>query len=468
MKFTRGSVVTCTLYLPSSLGQLLYLHIWHDNAGDDPSWNLDHVVVRDTLTDERWNFMCGEWLAVESDDGQTEKVIYVANIGDMANYKHLFLSNSADGLYDEHLWISVAAKPPTSSFTRVQRASCCLSILFSTMIANAMFYDNGKADTSPVFYLGPIKISMRQLMIGIQSSLIIFPINLGMTQLFRKSSTTTIPVIEEKSKTTLPKSELMTFNRRFGQRPSSFKYLPLPYQLHITSSVSTIISGSESTFNSKTEDSIITKEKRKIYFYRFLYYLAWILCFVSVFVSAFFTLMYSLEWGSERSERWLLSFFVSFIQDAAISQPVKVALFSALLAFVVKFSMEQREKHRRFKTRKMKTDDGDDDDDRSAYSTEAQLGDEVAVDDSLPLQKNVLQKAKMKRMKEIKSSEVMTDVLFYSLFLLLLLIVAYGHRDPIAYEMTNHLETIFPVSVSFLCIPKLRLVKVNNTKWDLS
>ena len=396
--------------------------------------------------------MCGEWLAVESDDGKTEKVIYVANIGEMSNYKHLFLSNSANGLYDEHLWVSVAAKPPASSFTRVQRASCCLSILFSTMIANAMFYDDGKADTSPVFYLGPIEISMRQLMIGIQSSLIIFPINLGLTQLFRKSSTTTIPVIEEKSKTTpptrttLPKSELTIFNRRFGRRPSSLKYLPLPYQLHITRSMSTIISGSESTFNFKTDDSIMTKERRKRYFYRFLYYLAWILCFVSVFVSAFFTLMYSLEWGSERSQKWLLSFFVSFIQDAAISQPVKVALFSALLAFVVKSSMEQREKHRRCKTRKINTDD--DDDDGSAHSTEVQLGDEVAMDDSLPLQENVLQKAKMKRMKEIKSSEVMTDVLFYSLFLLLLLMVAYGHRDPIAFEMTNHLENLFPVSVS--------------------
>ena len=441
------------MYLPSSLGQLLYLHIWHDNAGDDPSWNLDRVVVRDRLSDEKWSFMCGEWLAVESDDGKTEKVIYVANIGEMSNYKHLFLSNSANGIYDEHLWISVAAKPPTSSFTRVQRASCCLSVLFSTMIANAMFYDNGKADTSPVFYLGPIKISMRQLMIGIQSSLIVFPINLGMTQLFRKSSTAAIPVVEEKSKaalptkTTLPKSELTILNRRFGRRPSSRKYLPLPYQLNITSSMSTIISGSESTLNFKTDDSLITKEKRKRYFYLFLYYLAWILCFVSVFVSAFFTLMYSLEWGSERSQQWLLSFFVSFVQDAAISQPVKVALFSALLAFVVKFSMEQREKHRQVKTRKMKADD-EDDGDGSAYSTEVQLGDEVAEDDSLPLQENVLQKAKMKRMKEIKSSEVMTDVLFYSLFLVLLLIVAYGHRDPIAYEMTNHLENIFPVSVS--------------------
>lgn len=398
--------------------------------------------------------MCGEWLAVESNDGKTEKVIYVANIGEMSNYKHLFLSNSADGLYDEHLWISVAAKPPTSTFTRVQRASCCLSILFSTMIANAMFYDRGKVDTSPVFYLGPIKISMRQLMIGIQSSLIIFPINLGMTQLFRKSSTATVPAIEEKPKTTpnyaLPKTktELTIFSRRFGRRPSSLKYLPLPYQLHITSSMSTIISGSESTFNFKTDDTKITKDKKKRHFYRFLYYLAWILCFVSVFVSAFFTLLYSLQWGSERSQQWLLSFFVSFIQDAAISQPLKVALFSALLAFVLKFSMEQKEKHRRFKIRKVKTDD---DDEGSARSTEVQLGDDVSGDDSLPLQKNVLEKAKLKRMKEIKSSEVMTDVLFYSLFLLLLLIVAYGHRDPIAYEMTNHLENIFSVSVSCFC-----------------
>ena len=453
MKFSRGSVVTCTIYLPSSLGQLLYLHIWHDNAGDDPSWNLDHVAVRDTLSDESWSFMCGEWLAVESDDGKTEKVIYVANIGEMSNYKHLFLSNSANGLYDEHLWVSVAAKPPTSSFTRVQRASCCLSILFSTMIANAMFYDDGKADTSPVFYLGPIKISMRQLMIGIQSSLIIFPINLGMTQLFRKSSTTTIPVTDEKSQT-MPSNKTSTiFSRRFGRRPSPLKYLPMPYQLHITSSMSTIISGSESTFNFKTDNSIITNAKRKRHFYLFLYYLAWILCFVSVFVSAFFTLMYSLEWGSERSQQWLLSFFVSFIQDATISQPVKVALFSALLAFVLKFSMVQREKLR-LKTRKAKTDDDDDDDDDnegSAHSTEVQLGDDIAGDDSLPLQKNILQKAKMKRMKEIKSSEVMTDVLFYSLFLLLLLIMAYGHRDPIAYEMTRHLENIFPVSVSCFC-----------------
>lgn len=453
IKFSRGSVVKCTLYLPGSLGQLLYLHIWHDNRGDNPSWNLDHVIIRDTLSDEKWNFMCGEWLAVESDNGKTEKVIYVSNIDEIANYKHLFLSNSADGLYDEHLWISVAAKPPQSTFSRVQRASCCLSILFSTMIANAMFYDSGRVDTSPVFYLGPLQISMRQLMIGIQSSLIIFPINLAITQLFRKSSSTATPETEEKPNTSPPKSEPSFFRRRFGRRESGQKYLPMVYQPSFTSSMSTIASNFDSAFNIKTEDTKKTSDKRKNLIYRCLYYLAWMLCFVSVFVSAFFTLLYSLQWGSERSQQWLLSFFISFIQDAAISQPVKVALFSALLAFILKFSMEQREKHRRKTQKKTRTGN----DKGSTRSTEVQLDNNISGDDTLPLQKNALEKAKLKRMKEIKSSEVMTDVLFYSLFLLLLLMVAYGHRDPIAYEMTKTLENKFSLSVSS-CIVGLKVV----------
>ena len=63
------------------------------------------------------------------------------------------------------------------------------------------------------------------------------------------------------------------------------------------------------------------------------------------------------------------------------------------------------------------------------------------------MQKKDLKKAKLKRMKEMKSSQIMTDVLLYSMFLLLLLVVAYGHRDPIAYEMTNHLENQFSLSV---------------------
>ena len=373
VKFNRGSVITCTLYLPSWLGQLLYLHIWHDNSGDSPAWNLDHVVIRDTRNNEKWNFMCQEWLAVESKAGRTDKVIYVARIDEIANYKHLFLSNSTDGLYDEHLWISVAAKPPQSTFTRVQRASCCLSVLFCTMITNAMFYDDSGEDTSPVFFLGPLKISMRQVMIGIQSSLIIFPVNLAITQLFRKTSlVSTAPATEKKPKSALPKTKPNAIIPRFVRRNSSLKYIPIENE-GSTYSLSTFAFRDTSRTHSSKEDYLTAtksflnldwkpdtekhKNHRRKYFYSFLYWTAWVLCFMSVGVSAFFTLLYSLEWGKEKSEQWLLSFFVSFVQDAAVSQPVKVALFSAMIALFIKISMEQKEKHKLFLTKKTMIED---------------------------------------------------------------------------------------------------------------
>ena len=344
VKFNRGSVITCTLYLPRWLGQLLYVHIWYDNSGDSPAWNLDHVVIRETRSNEKWNFMCQEWLAVESKDGRTDKVIYVACIDEITNYKHLFLSNSTDGLYDEHLWISVAAKPPQSTFTRVQRASCCLSVLFCTMITNAMFYDDNGEDTSPVFFLGPLKISMRQVMIGIQSSLIIFPVNLAITQLFRKTSlVSTAPATDKKPKTPLPKKKL------FNESSTT---------IQSTIASKDDVTATESFFNLDWKPN--TEKHKKLgrkHFYSFLYYTAWVLCFVSVGVSSFFTLLYSMQWRKEKSEQWLLSFFVSFVQDAAVSQPVKVALFSAMIAYFMRISMEQKEKRKKFVTKKARNED---------------------------------------------------------------------------------------------------------------
>ena len=287
--------------------------------------------------------MCREWLGVERKDGRTDKVIYVARIDEITNYKHLFLSNSADGLYDEHLWISVAAKPPQSSFTRVQRASCCLSVLFCTMITNAMFYDDSGKDAFPVFFLGPLKISMRQVMVGIQSSLIIFPVNLAITQLFRKTSLVSTAPATKKPKTPLPKKN--------------------PFNESSTTIQSTIVSNDYVTaakiFLSLDWKTHAEKHKnhRVKHFYSFLYYTVWVLCFISVGASSFFTLLYPMQWGKEKSEQWLLSFFVSFVQDAAVSQPVKVALFSAMVACFIRISMEQKEKRKIWVTKEARTED---------------------------------------------------------------------------------------------------------------
>lgn len=52
---------------------------------------------------------------------------------------------------------------------------------------------------------------------------------------------------------------------------------------------------------------------------------SWILVVVSTFTSLFFVL-YSLEWGKTKSEEWLTSMLISFVESIIIIQPAKVRL----------------------------------------------------------------------------------------------------------------------------------------------
>ena len=53
------------------------------------------------------------------------------------------------------------------------------------MVANAMFYELGDAEESLRIKFGPIDFTWRQLMIGIQSSIVVVPFNLMMITIFR-------------------------------------------------------------------------------------------------------------------------------------------------------------------------------------------------------------------------------------------------------------------------------------------
>jgi polycystin 1L2 len=71
----------------------------------------------------------------------------VAGKENMVEFRHLFAETTTKNLRDWHLWFSVVTRPPQSRFTRCQRVSCCLCLLYMTMLANAMFY--GQAEEAP-------------------------------------------------------------------------------------------------------------------------------------------------------------------------------------------------------------------------------------------------------------------------------------------------------------------------------
>ena len=118
---------------------------------------------------------------------------------------------------DNHLWVSVFSRPNKSNFTRLQRISCCMSVLFCTMIANAMFYKAEPSSVQPLVQLGPLKFTMAQLFTSIIGSLIVIPVNLIVVTLFRKSKL--------KSPKILPSRQQHVAKQQFWRQAPSSKYM---------------------------------------------------------------------------------------------------------------------------------------------------------------------------------------------------------------------------------------------------
>ncbi len=64
----------------------------------------------------------------------------IPGMKDLTAFKHLFSGSVRKKLSNDHIWVSVMSRPTRSNFTRVQRVSCCVALLFLTMITNCMFF----------------------------------------------------------------------------------------------------------------------------------------------------------------------------------------------------------------------------------------------------------------------------------------------------------------------------------------
>ena len=277
--FCRGSIDRFVFHLDNSLGNLIKIEIWHDNSGKNPSWFLDQVRIVDESTGEKWDFFHHSWLALHKADGSTKASLMSNDPSHHGpGFKNMFYSVSSVDLADYHLWASVATRPPHNPFTRAQRASCCLSLLYLAMACNAMFYQvTGVSDE--VIEIGPLKMSLRQLIVGIESSLIVAPASVLMTLLFR----------QRKAKTGGDNEE---------------------------------------------DASNASLAKRKCLLPHTFLYLGWLLCIAAIMSSAIVTVFYSLQWGKEIADQWLASVVISCIKDVFIWQPCKVLFFTLLLIII--------------------------------------------------------------------------------------------------------------------------------------
>ncbi|XP_019627928.1 PREDICTED: polycystic kidney disease protein 1-like 2 [Branchiostoma belcheri] len=191
--FQGGSVDSFLVSSEEPLGPLTHIHVWHDNTGPSPAWYLSKVVIQHLSSEQLDYFICNKWLALDEDDGRIDRMVFVASPEEMAAASNLISERAAKDFHDGHLWFSVVGRPARSGFTRAQRLACCMSTVYSTMLANIMFFGQGDNfdPPQPVRIMGveiDPPISLPQIMIAIQSVIIVVPINALIVLLYRSAA----------------------------------------------------------------------------------------------------------------------------------------------------------------------------------------------------------------------------------------------------------------------------------------
>ncbi|XP_035689580.1 polycystic kidney disease protein 1-like 2 [Branchiostoma floridae] len=363
--FEQGSVDSFLVSSEEPLGVLTHMRVWHNNAGFSPSWYLSQIVVTNRGTNVTTYFLSNRWLAVDEDDGRIERLIPTAGEEEMTKFRNLFLAKSTRDVNDGHLWFSVAGRPARSPFTRVQRLSCCLTLLYSTMLTNIMFFGRGDdfEPPEPLRIAGveiDSPISLPQLMIGIQSAVIILPVNLIIVFLFRNSGTLkTKKSDDKKSNSELGRRVLKLLHRRprhkqnfISNNPDTPSYWysrdrPVTYdnekdhKLRVLQSSLNIDIKDCHKKNDQYEDDVGRGQKPSLPWWFVL--IGWLLVWSASFVAAFFTVLYTLSVGKAKAEAWVCTFVTSFVTDLFLVQPVKLLLVAIIFSLLTKKPVEDED-----------------------------------------------------------------------------------------------------------------------------
>jgi len=486
--FNKSETDSFLLSTPFSLGVIKDIEIWHNNEGNSPGWYCMQVQIRDTRTDKKFIFVCNRWLAVEEDDGKIKRKLEVATKDDLVQFDFLFAQTARKNLYDGHIWFSVFTRPPRSHFTRCQRLGCCLTLLLTSMLANAMFYkDPAPATTSAdgstssttsqasdSLHLGPITISIEQIRIGFTSSLVVIPVNLIIATLFQKAKPKEDKKKKEgeKYKTEDEEDEEAAIgSSRIDVSASKIelyegdKHANIDVEMNDqgpmepdTEELEREKSKKRANFikmlcmpgNDDEEDEGATskkgkkKQKSKTFLPHWVIYIAYTIIFVTSGTAAFFVILYGFQFGKEKSDNWMKSMMLSFWQSVLLIQPVKVLALSVLVAMIIKDPKAASEeeggskagaKGDKSRTKKRKKKIGEDGEELDEYESEEEEEEEQDLTKAalfkLPDEQK-LEESRQLRLKEKKMKAIIREIVIHLLFVMLCLFIGYSNMNPFA------------------------------------
>ncbi|OWF39368.1 Polycystic kidney disease protein 1-like 2 [Mizuhopecten yessoensis] len=395
--FPTGSVRKFIMGTFESLGNLQYLRISHDNSGkgNTASWNLHKITIDDLHNNNRFVFLCENWLSADHEDGQTIRTIPVCNNEKLSEFNTLFPEYMRHGITEDHLWLSAFMRPERSSFSRLQRVSCILMLLFLTMITNAMFFksDSEEAEQAAHVSIGMMRFSLTTVYISIFGILITTAPVLLVTLLFTYS---------KPKQPKQQKSKNKYLEEEWQQKPHndytlySMDHLPLP---------------------------------------TFVKYITWIIVGLAVSTSAFFLLLFSMEWGKNKSDEWLTSFLFSTASSVVFVDPMKVLLFAMLPIIMCRKPFQNKAPRMNLQNvRKVAMQMNGSNIRDLIYFRSSILSSNASNDDA-----DAVRKVRIQLEKERKALQAFMEIIFYVFFSYVVFSISYIDRDVRSYQLKHHL-----------------------------
>ncbi|XP_048253676.1 uncharacterized protein LOC124131324 isoform X2 [Haliotis rufescens] len=501
--FTPGAENWFVLTTSRRLGKLKSVVVWHDNKGKNPSWFLKEVVVRDIQTKEVWHCLYDDWLAVDRGPGFIQVEIPSLSQTNMDDH-HLyqFMLQSSQDFRNSHLWISIFSKPAYNQFTRAQRLTCGLCLLLTTMLTSIMFHGVPTDAPEDQVQSGQVALSLSGIVIGIQSGLIMFPINTIFLELFTRTAPKEVPSLKslpgEGNRDATSKTgkdevceediEISICNTRTesGSRKAKCKDL----KCCVSRNSSEVVSDSESTGSNADKPSVKEKRSDKVDFVKadtcggdsvtvgtdevdlamsrarrkssttqtvdakkkvkksfsfpwWFLYITWTLCLATCIICSFFVMLYGLKYGYQKSVDWLVSFLTAFTQSATVTQPIKVVVLAVLLTQILKrpvnYDSWTPTEEEEVETLREKV----------ASQVKSQVTDHQRYY-TPPLSTRVLQEICKRIQLDNKARMILYEILLYFTFVAIVLLMIYGHRDiNLVYRVTHTTETMFTEGTGF-------------------
>uniref|UniRef100_A0A1I8GBW5 PLAT domain-containing protein n=1 Tax=Macrostomum lignano TaxID=282301 RepID=A0A1I8GBW5_9PLAT len=412
-----GCVDSFFMTTPSYLGRLTHARIWHDNAGSDPKWYFNRLLVEDLQTGDKYFFICNRWFAFDEDDGMVDRILPVSGMEEVRKFEVVFWSKAQKNLNDGHLWLSVVTRSPRSKFTRVQRATACLVLVMSTMMVNLMFYGQSKHVESPqLIEFGPIKLTAHSIYLATVSSLIILPINVLIVVLFK--------------------------NRRNKPKKASKSGAGDGEKYAIGEPSVATEEAAGKSLKSKVLARIRPAVRRVWPLPWWSYIIGYILSFLSVAACTYLMVEFGGVLGEAKTSEWLASMLVTLLQSIVLIQPVKIVVIAAAYALLVKKIDEDEDEvtkemvaaglppvHERLSIKDL-TDPS---------KREMFLKSKRAPP---PPDEHVLRELREQRIREKNMNDILKDIVFYILFLVVLMMAAYTSQDYRSYLQNNYVKNM--------------------------